>query len=253
MPISPSAAPTARPTTRPSRWTARLLAACVVMLAPAGLSAQGQLPLVAPADTPREHYSSRVMVGSDGIVLGLEATGSPRELPRDRLVVHLPGGSRDGLCVSIRTIDGRYRGLFPFVAPDARSRAVLLDVRSWQYPREMEAYTPDRLAVSAWLAPSCAAPPGTFLVVSRNGAAPRGPLRLSLNADAGLLVRADIASPGRELPSTRCPLLEVDDAHAFNRVCTIQLPATAGRYDLQLTLRVPGQDPQLKRYTVRVP
>lgn len=253
MQISRNTMPTARSAIRPLRLAARLLAACAVLLAPAGLTAQRQLPLVAPADSPREHYSPRMMVGSDGIVLGFETTGSPPELPTDRLVAHLPGGSRESLCVSIRTIDGIYRGLFHFVVPDARSRAVLLDVRSRQYPDKLAAYTPDRLAVSAWLAPSCAAPPGTFVVVSRDGAAPRGPLRLSLNADAGLLVRADIASPGRELPSTRCPLLEVDDAHAFNRVCTVQLPATAGRHDLLLTLRVPGQEPQLKRYTVRVP
>jgi hypothetical protein len=252
MPISPTATPVPRPITRPARWMA--LAACLAALAPAGLSAQGhRLPLVQPADTPREHYSTRIQVGTDRTVVGLEVTGSPRDLPAEHLVVYLPEGSREGVCVSIRSIDGRYRGLFHFAAPEMRNRAALLNVRSWLYADRLAAYTPDRLAVSAWLAASCAAPPGTFVAVGRNSAAPGGTLRLSLNADAGLLVRADFASPGRQLPSTRCPLLDLDEAHAFNRVCTLALPAVSGGYDLQLTLRVPGQDPQHARYTVRVP
>jgi hypothetical protein len=254
MPIAPAATAVPCPIPRPARRIVLFLAVCLVAAAPAVLSAQSrQLTLVQPADTPREHYSTRVPVGTDRIVVGLEATGSPTELPAERLVVYLPEGSRDGVCVSIRSIDGRYGGLFHFVPPVARSRAALLNVRSWRYPDELAAYTPERLAVSAWLAASCAAPPGTFVVVGRNSAAPGGTLRLSLNADAGLLINADITSPGRRVPTARCPLLEVDDAHAFNRVCTLQLPAAPGHYDLRLTLRIPGQEPQLVRYVVRVP
>jgi hypothetical protein len=170
----------------------------------------------------------------------------------DRLVAYLPAGSRDSLCVSVRSIDGKYRGTFHFAASGARTRT-LLDVRSRRYPNELAAYTPDRLAVSAWLGPSCAAPPESFVVVGRSRAAPGGAVRLSLNANAGLLVRADIISPGQPLPSTWCPPLEMEDAHAFNRVCTIPLPAAAGRYDLRVAMRIPGQDPQFKRYAVRVP
>jgi len=219
----------------------------------ADLAAQGQpLPLLHPAEPPLEHYTPRVLVGSDGIVVGLEAIGSPGDLQADRLVAYLPGPGRDSLCVSIRSIDGKYRGSFHFAASGARSGATLLDVRSRRYARELAAYTPDRLAVEAYLGASCASPPETFVLVGRNATARPGTLRVSLNADAGLLVRAELQSPSHELPSTRCPLLEVEDAHAFNRVCILPLPP-AGRYDLQLTLRIPGQESQFARYAVRLP
>lgn len=254
MPISPN--PTAAPLSipRPARRRAWLLAACLAAVLPAGAFAQGQpLPLIRPADTPREDYSTRMLIGSDRIVVGLEATGSPRDLGPDRLVVHLSAGSPESVCVSIRSIDGRYRGTFHFAVPGPRPRTVMLDVRSWLYPAQRAAYTPDRLAVGAWLAPLCTPPPGTFVVAVRTSGERGGALRLSLNADAGLQVRADFLAPGRPLPGTRCPLLDVEDAHAFNRVCQVQLPTTPGRYDLGLTLRVPGQEPQLVRYTVLVP
>lgn len=254
MPISPNATAAPLFIPRGARRMARLLAACLAALLSAGVSAQTQpLPLIHPVETPREAYSTRTLVGSDRIVVGLEATGSPGDPSPDRLMVYLPAESRDSVCVSIRSIDGRYRGTFHFAVPGPRPRAVLLDVRSWLYPRQRATYTPDRLAVGAWLAPSCAPPPQGFVVAGRNGGVRGTALRLSLIADAGLQVRADVLAPGRDFPATRCPLLEVDDSHAFNRVCTVPLPTTPGRYELGVAQRIPGQEWQLMRYTVVVP
>jgi hypothetical protein len=167
------------------------------------------------------------------------------------LIVHLPPSNEDSLCVSILSIDGRYQGVFRFAARLMQPGPVIVDVRSPRYPRERAAYAPERIAVHASLAGSCSSGTGRLVIAGRTRSAPAA-LHLSLNADAAMLVRADITSSSPAAAPVRCPLVGDPNPHAFNRTCTLPLPP-AGPYQLRLTLRIPGENPRISTYTVEVP
>jgi hypothetical protein len=227
--------------------------ALAAALVPIHLAAQprGSAQAVYRYVSADERYVDRVLIGSDGVLVGLEAGHADGSLPRDQLIVHLPSTHADSLCVSIRSIDGRYEGTFQFAARSMPRGPVLVDVRSPGYPRERAAYAPERLAVHASLAGSCSSGTGTMVLAGRTRAAP-ATLRLSLNADASMLVRAGTApaAPGSE--PVRCLLVGEPNPYAFNRTCTVPLPA-AGRYQLLLTLRMPPHPPRRITYPVEVP
>jgi hypothetical protein len=201
--------------------------------------------------TADETFVPVVLIGSDGVLVGLEAGEPDGSLPRDQLIVHLPSTDADSLCVSIRSIDGRYEGTFQFAARLMRPGPVLVDVRSPEYPRERASYAPGRLAVHASLAGSCSAGTGTRVLTSRTRAAPAA-LRLSLNADAGMLVRAEMAPTASGSEPVRCPLVREHNPFAFNRTCTVPLPP-AGPYQLRLTVRNPPNPAQRFAYPVEAP
>jgi hypothetical protein len=219
----------------------------VLALVPAGVGAQAAYPHV----SAREVYRDRVLIGSDGTLVGLQAEGADESIDRDELIVHLPRTDADSLCVSIRSIDGRYEGDFQFAARRMQRGPVLLDVRSPRYARERDAYAPERLAVHASLAGSCSGDTGTMVVVGRTRALPAA-LRLSLNADAGMVVRAEVGS-GSPPAAARCPVVREPNPYAYNRACTVPLPRPSGPHPLRLFLRVPGQDARRITYVVEVP
>jgi hypothetical protein len=227
--------------------------ALAAALVPLDLAAQtrGNAQVVYAYVNADESYVDRVLIGSDGVLVGLETGQADGSLERDQLTVHLPAMDADSLCVSIRSIDGRYEGTFQFAARLMRPGPVLVDVRSPEYPRERAAYGPEHLAVHASLASSCSRGRGSLVMVGRTRARPTA-LRLSLNADAGMLVRAEITSPPPGTAPVRCPLLDEPNPYAFNRTCAVPLPP-AGPYDLRLTLRIPGQDPRYITYRIEVP
>lgn len=220
----------------------RALLVLAIALLPSRLPAQARAgaQVVHPYVSARESYVDRVLIGSDGVLVGLEAGEADGSLPRDLLIAYLPPTLADSLCVSVRSIDGRYEGTFQFAARRMQPGPVLLDVHSAEYPRQRAGYTPERLAVHASLAGSCSREAGRMVMAARTRAAPAA-LRLSLNADAGMLVRAEIASAAPE--SVRCPVVDEPNPYAFNRTCTVPLPP-AGPYRLRLTLRIPGQSPR---------
>lgn len=234
-------------------YRAAAVPALAAALVPMHLAAQprGSAHAVHRYVSAHERYVDRVLIGSDGVLVGLEAGRADGSLPRDQLIVHLPATDADSLCVSMRSIDGRYEGTFQFAARSLPRGPVLVDVRSPGYSRERAAYAPERLAVHALLAGSCSRGTGTMVLAGRTRAAPAA-LRLSLNADAGMLVRAQMAPAAPASEPVRCPLVSEPNPYAFNRTCTVPLPP-AGRYQLLLTLRLPGQPPRRIAYPVEAP
>lgn len=234
-------------------YAAEIVLALSSALVPVDLAAQAResAQVVHRYASARERYVNRVLIGSDGVLVGLEAGRADGSLPRDQLIVHLPATSADSLCVSIRSIDGRYEGTFGFAARSLPRGPVLVDVRSPGYARERAAYPPERLAVHATLARSCSGGSGTLVLAGRTRAAP-ATVRLSLNADAGMLVRAEMAPVIPGFGPVRCPLVSEPNPYAFNRACTVPLPP-AGPDQLLLTLAMPGNPPRRIAYPVEGP
>lgn len=236
----------------PSRGIGAALALAAALL-PANLAAQprGGAQIVHPYVHAQETFVPHVLIASDGTLVGLESGRADGSLTRDQLIVHLPRTNADSLCVSLRSIDGRYAGSFQFAARRMRPGPVLVDVHSSRYAQQRAAYAPERLAVHASLSGSCSNERGRMVMAGRTRAVPAA-LRLSLNADAGMLVRAEITSAARAAAPVRCPLLDEPNPYAFNRGCTVPLPP-AGPYLLRLTLRIPGQNPRYLTYPIEVP
>ncbi|HEU0298095.1 MAG TPA: hypothetical protein VFR37_01545 [Longimicrobium sp.] len=234
-------------------YGAAAVLALAAALGPMRLAAQprGGVQAVHRYVSAHERYVDHVLMGADGVLVGLEAGRADGSLPRDQLIVHLPPTDADSLCVSIRSIDGRYEGIFQFAARPMPRGPVLVDVRSPEYPEQRAAYAPERLAVHASLGSSCSSGTGTTVLAGRTRAAPDA-LRLSLNADAGMLVRAEMAPAAPASEPVRCPLVGEPNPYAFNRTCTVPLPP-AGPYQLRLTLCIPGQPPRRITYPVEAP
>lgn len=243
---------------RPARTRRRLLLAIgMVMLGATSLPAQrrtAQETIYHPAEPPLEHYTPTVLVGSDEMLVGLQMTGTGDPLPSTERYVVLPPGGQESLCVYVRSIDGRYRGEFRYRLNGLQRGRVRIDIGSRRAPAEVAAYRPEELAITASTAASCSSPTRAFLPVSATRAITRT-VRVALNADAGMIVRAEVAAAGAPPSASpaRCPVVGAGNAHAFNRVCSVDLPPAAGRYILRLTLRIPGQEARYVTYPVEIP